>query len=178
MKQYKNIVLIQNEPITHYRVSIYNYLYLHFLDFGWKLYVVSETIEKNNPHEIHFIWMKMKINFFGVLVRVRRIKPSVIIAFLGLKHPIIWGLLLFDKLRISPVITWRHAIDLQQPNHFIKNWLYSRIDYFASAILLYANNELKYIADKHRSKIYIANNTINFGDFPEIQESKAELREK
>ncbi|WP_165395277.1 glycosyltransferase family 4 protein [Flagellimonas allohymeniacidonis] len=43
---------------------------------------------------------------------------------------------------------------------------------------MYSKNELKYVSKRNRQKTFVANNTINFFDFPKITDSKEELRKK
>ena len=36
---------------------------------------------------------------------------------------------------------------------------------------------VRFISERHRAKVFVANNTINFEDFPQIRESKEEIKQ-
>jgi hypothetical protein len=43
-------------------------------------------------------------------------------------------------------------------------------------LISYSNNELKYIREPNKGKAFVANNTLNFDDFPEICNSNEEIK--
>ncbi len=172
------VALVQKDTVQHYRVSIYNYLSDLFAGYGMQLVVLADSIEGSNPHRIHFGWLQSGLRTTELIRQLEILKASVVICHLSLKHYVIWPLLLYGIVRRVPILTWRHAIDLAKPNHFMKNWLYAAIDALSAGIVLYTDGEKRYVSKRSLGKVYIANNTLNFRDFPEITETKAQLRKK
>ena len=73
-------------------------------------------------------------------------------------------------------VYWNHGVNLQTPNNYIKNIAFRAFHRMSNAILLYSENEVQYIAETHRSKTFVANNTLNFDSFPRIDESAERIK--
>ena len=58
----------------------------------------------------------------------------------------------------------------------MKNRLYSVVDLLAKGIILYSNEEIKYIPKRQRKKVFIENNTLNFNDIPKIAKTKEQIK--
>ena len=162
------VALVQKETISHYRVSIYNYLKKKFVEHGLRFVVIGESRERDNPHGICFDWIRMKIRSLGLLRQLETLKPSVVIGFLSLKHPVIWTLLVYDIVRRCPVLNWGHAIDLSRPKHFVTNWLYSLINVLSAGIILYSEDEKRFLSKRNMHKEFVASNTLNFGTLKRV----------
>lgn len=170
------VVLLQREPILHYRVSVYNYLARNLSSNGYDLTVVAESIQRENPYPVQFKYIRAKVSPVGILRKLWSLTPDVVIIFLRLRDWAIWPLLINSRIRGLPVLTWRHAIDLSQPRNIFKNKMYSLIDSLSKGIILYAKQEISYVSSQWRNKVSIANNTLNFEDFPEIIRTKDQIR--
>jgi glycosyltransferase involved in cell wall biosynthesis len=101
----------------------------------------------------------------------------LIILFVWLRYTFLLPFMLYCRLKGIKTITWSHGINLLKKRRPIKNRFYYLRQRLARALIIYSENEKKYIKASHR-KLFIANNTLNFHDFPEINLEKEELKRK
>lgn len=172
----KKRVLLISTDLFHYRVSVLNHLNTRMHQIGYELLVLTSKFQKLNPHPIGFELIEKPFKYFAYVETIRKVNPDMIILNLRLKDYILWPLLLWLKWRNTTLLFWGHGINLMTPDHKGKRVLYSILHRFSDRIILYTSNEIKYIAEKHRDRIYIANNTLNFGDFPSIEKSKEQIK--
>jgi glycosyltransferase involved in cell wall biosynthesis len=66
---------------------------------------------------------------------------------------------------------------MQKRTRSWKKYLYYIRQYLGSALIIYTPNERKFIVASHK-KLFVANNTLNFRDFPVIRETKEQLKNK
>jgi hypothetical protein len=173
----RKVLLISNR-VMHYRVSVYNYFHSRFRECGWEFIVRSNELQKENPYPLYFDFRLIPFEFNNYKKEIERIRPEAVILFLPLKDLIIWPLLAWLKMKRIPVIFWTKGINLDAPNDRISSALYRFMHRRVDRLILYSKNELKFIEEKHRHKVSIANNTINFEDFPEIGLSKEEIKKE
>lgn len=162
----------------HYRVSIYNYFHRRFRENGWEFIVRSNELQKENPYPLDFDYKTLAFRFGDYRKEIEGIRPDAVILFLHLKDKIIWPLLAWLKMKRNPVIFWTKGFNLDVPDDKVSFALYRFMHKFVDRMILYSGNELEFIKEKHRSKVHIANNTINFNDFPEIRQSKDEIKKE
>ena len=173
----KKLLLISNK-VFHYRVSIYNYFARNFREHGWAFIVRSNELQKDSPYHIQFDFKEIPFNFFIYKKEIEDINPDVVIIFLHLKDIIMWSLIHWLKIKKIPIVYWNHGINLLDPQNKLKYFLFNYLHTLSNAIILYSENEMKYIKKKNRHKVSIANNTINFEDIPEIKESKEQIKKE
>ena len=82
------------------------------------------------------------------------------------------------KLKKIPVIYWNKAINYDAPESWFRNGMFYHMHTLSDAIILYSESETMNVRKKNRGKLFFANNTINFKDFPEITESKEAIKEE
>ncbi|HTX22420.1 MAG TPA: glycosyltransferase [Candidatus Aquilonibacter sp.] len=169
-------VLLVSNKVFHYRVSNYNYFARRFREEGWEFVVRADELQKNNPHPPEFDFCEMPFSFPAYRREIERLQPDVVILFLHLKNLIIWPLIHWLKLKGIPVVYWNKGINLEVRNPRLRNLPFYYIHSLCDGIILYSQYELKDIKPKNRHKVLIANNTINFTDFPEIRETPAEIK--
>jgi len=162
----------------HYRVSVYNYFTRRFKEYGWEFMVRSNELQKENPHPLEFDFKEVEFDFKKYKKEIEQISPDVVIIFLHLKDFIIWPLIYWLRLKKIPVINWTKGANLDAPDSILRYWLFNQVHKKSDGIILYSEHEIKYIKEKYRHKVYFANNTINFEDFPEIKESKDEIKKE
>jgi glycosyltransferase involved in cell wall biosynthesis len=172
----KKILLVSN-IVMHYRVSVYNYFASKFKESGWEFIVRADQLQKQNTHPLNFDFKEIEFNFFIYKKEIEKINPDVVIIFLHLKNAIIWPLAHWLKLKRIPIVFWTKGLNLDDGNQ-ISFLLYQYMHSFFDRIILYSEHEKKYLNDRNRSKVYFANNTINFEDFPEIVDSKQKIKEE
>lgn len=162
----------------HYRVSVYNYFYKRFKENGWEFIVRSNELQKENMHKLEFDYRSISFKFREYKKEIEEIKPDVVIIFLHIKDFIMWPLINWLKLRRIPIVFWTKGLNLDNPDNIYSYLLYKHLHNKFDRIILYSKHELKYIKEKNRYKVSIANNTINFEDFPEIQEPREQIKQE
>jgi len=173
----KKVLLISNK-VMHYRVSVYNYFARRFREYGWELIVRSNELQKENPHALEFDFKEVPFDFWLYRTEIKKIDPDVVILFLHLKDLIIWPLVHWLKIRRIPSINWNKGANLDEPDSTLRYFLFNYIHSLCDGIILYSRHELKYIMKRNRWKVSYANNTINYEDFPEVHQSKEEIKKE
>ncbi len=171
----KKILLISNK-VMHYRVSIYNYFARRFRQNGWDFIVRSNALQKENPHPLDFDFREIEFSFGNYRKEIDRINPDVVILFLHLKDLILWPLIHWLRMKKIPVIGWTKGMNLDDPDSRIKYHLFNYVHSKCDGLILYSKNEIPYLKEHNRGKVFIANNTINFEDFPLVPDTKEQIK--
>ncbi|HSS95401.1 MAG TPA: glycosyltransferase family 4 protein [Terriglobales bacterium] len=171
----KRVLLISNR-VMHYRVSVYNYFWEHFRQHGWDFTVLSNQMQGENPHECKFDFIKLPFDFFKYRAEIKRLKPDAVILFLHMKDRILWPLIHWLKLSGIPVAIWTKTRNLDDVDNRLRNMFFDYLHNISDGLVLYTASLDRFISKRNRKKIFVANNTINFEDFPEIHESKEEIK--
>jgi len=143
---------------------------------GWEFIVRSNALEKKNPHPLEFDFKEIEFSFGKYRAEINAVAPNAVILFLHLRDWIIWPLTHWLKLKGIPIIFWTKGANLDKPDDKQSYWAYRYMHWIVDRIILYSRYEMEYIHVKHRKKVWVANNTINFEDFPKISESKAQIK--
>ena len=162
----------------HYRVSVYNYFYNRFKEFDWEFIVRSNQLQKQNPYPIEFNFKEIEFNFFKYREEIQKIKPDVVIFFLHLKDFIIWPLLIWLKTQNISIVFWTKGANLDDPDSKLRYHLFNFVHSICDRLILYSKNEIECIKERNRNKVFVANNTVNFKAFPEINETKDEIKKE
>jgi glycosyltransferase involved in cell wall biosynthesis len=173
----KRILLVSNK-VMHYRVSVYNYFWQRFREQGWDFVVLSDELQRQNQNRPSFQLVEKPFDFFEYRNEIRRIKPDAVILFLHLKDRIQWPLIHWLKLSGIPVALWTKTRNLDDPNNRLRNIFFDYLHQLSDGLILYTSSLMRFIPERHRKKVFIANNTINFGDFPEVPESKEAIKQE
>jgi glycosyltransferase involved in cell wall biosynthesis len=171
----KRVLLISNR-VMHYRVSLYNYFWRRFREHGWDFVVLSNELQRENQNQCRFEFIGRPFNFSAYRAEIRRLNPDAVILFLHLKDLILWPLIHWLKILGIPVALWTKARNLDDPNNGIRNLLFDYLHFVSDGLILYTSSLTRFISTRQKRKVFIANNTINFEDFPEIRESKEEIK--
>ncbi len=171
----RKLLLLSNR-VMHYRVSVYNYFFHEFRKCGWEFIVRSNELQRQNPHPIDFDFDTVELSFHKCRTEIQRIAPDVVILFLHLKDRAIWPLVHWLKLRRMPVAFWTKGMNLDDPGNTVSQFLYRYMHRMVDALILYSQHEVKFINQRYAAKVFVANNTVNFRDYPDIGQSKEDIK--
>ncbi len=171
----KRVLLISNR-LMHYRVSVYNYFWRRFREHGWDFVVLSNELQRQNQNQCQFELVERPFNFFTYRAEIRRFNPDAVILFLHLKDRILWPLIHWLKFSGIPVALWTKARNLDDPDNRFRNAFFDYLHVISDGLILYTSSLTRFISERHHGKMFVANNTINFEDFPQIRESKDEIK--
>ena len=167
-------VLLISSRVPHYRVSVYNYLWRRFREHGWEFKVASNRLK--SPLPVKFAFEEIPFSFAKYRDLCRRRKPNVVIFHLLLKEPIFWQIAHWLKWRGTPFICWTKGANLDKPESRLRYFLFNYLHRMSSALLLYSARELKHIAPSLRSRVFVANNTVNYEEYPEIHDTREQIK--
>jgi glycosyltransferase involved in cell wall biosynthesis len=171
----KTVLLISNK-VPHYRVSVYNYLHRRFAAHGWELKVASNAMQRESKLQVKFDFRELKFKFSEHRKLISELKPDAVILHLHLKVPIFWFLIHWLKLKCIPVISWTKGANLDRADSKFRYHLFNYTHGLSDALILYSEKQAHYIKPRNRHKIFAANNTVNFEDYPEIKETKEQIK--
>lgn len=173
----KRLLLVSNR-VMHYRVSVYNYFWHRFREQGWEFLVLSNEVQGQNQNQPLFQMTERPFDFSTYREEIRRIKPDAVILFLHLKDRIQWPLIHWLKLSGIPVALWTKTRNLDDPDNILRNIFFDYLHQVSDGLILYTASLRRFIAKRHHGKMFVANNTINFHDFPKIPESKETIKKE
>jgi len=171
----KTVLLISNR-VMHYRVSIYNYFAKRFRDHGFEFVVRCTELQKENPHPLMFDLKEIRADFARYREEIKRINPACVIVFLHLRDLMVWPLVYWLKLQGIPVIFWSKALNYDKPHSLASYSLYKYVHGLVDGLIIYSRHELQHISRRHWDKVFVANNTVNYEDYPKIDESKEDIK--
>lgn len=171
----KTVLLICNK-VPHYRVSVYNYLYRRFLACGWEFKVASNAMQRESKLQVQFDFREIEFKFSKYRNLINEIKPDVVMFHLHLKVRIFWLLIHWLKLKQVPVICWTKGANLDRAESKLRYHLFNYAHGLSDALILYSEKQTSYIKPRNRHKIFAANNTVNFEDYPGIKDTKEQIK--
>lgn len=174
-KPAKRVLLISNR-VMHYRVSVYNYFWRRFRANGWEFVVLANELQRQNQNQCLFELVERPFDFFRYREEIRRIDPDAVILFLHVKDRILWPLIHWLKLSGIPVALWTKTRNLDDPDNRFRNVFFDYLHLISDGLILYTSSLQRYVSERHHDKVFVANNTINFEDFPQIPESKEAIK--
>ncbi len=171
----RRVLLISNR-VMHYRVSVYNYFWRHFREKGWEFAVLSNEMQRTNQNQCQFQFIERPFGFSAYREEIRKFKPDAVILFLHMKDRILWPLIHWLKLAGIPVALWTKARNLDDVDNRIRNAFFDYLHRISNGLILYTASLMRFIPERQRGKVFVANNTINFEDFPQVTETKEEIK--
>jgi glycosyltransferase involved in cell wall biosynthesis len=171
----KRILLISNK-VMHYRVSIYNYFHRRFSECGFELSVIADSLQKQNQRSLKFDFREQSFSFTAYKKTIEALQPDAVILFLRLKDLIIWPLIHWLKFKKIPFAVWTKAGNWDAKDSKLRYHLFNYVHGISDGIIVYSKDCLGFVKPRFRSKAFVANNTLNFEDFPQIDESKEMIK--
>lgn len=169
-------VLLVSNRVMHYRVSVYNYFWRRFREHGWDFSVLTNELQQQNQNQCRFELIERPFDFLKYRAEIRRINPDAVILFLHLKDRILWPLIHWLKLSRIPVALWTKARNLDDPDNRLRNLFFDYLHFLSDGLILYTESLQRFVSERNRGKVFVANNTINFEDFPLVPESREEIK--
>ncbi len=169
----KTILLFDAET-QHYRQSIYKFFEKELQKHGYRLKVVYDK-QLNDIRGDLYIGIDYCFKKFNAVIKENNCR--LVILFVWMRYPFLLPFMLYHRLKGTKMITWSHGINLQKKDHWLMNQLYYLRQRLAHGLVIFSENERKYIKASHK-KLFVANNTLNFHDIPAIGLSKEQLKEK
>jgi len=170
------VLLINQENIPHYRISVYNYLGNYLKREGFALTVASDGVQKGSAHAIEFDHRAMPLSSFSLAKLIFSLKPDVIIFWVRLRHLYLFPILFLARLLGTKTIYWGHGTDLSnQKGMWFKRFLNNAEYKIFDALVLYGEHLKKNVEARFYPKTYIANNTLAFGAGTGVVADKARV---
>lgn len=170
-----NVVLVSNE-VMHYRVSVYNYFHRRFRENGYEFSVLTDRLQKQNRNAPQFQIREIPFDFFAYRRAILDARPAAVILYLHLKDLVIWPLAHWMKLSGIPFAFWTKGGNWDAKDSKLRYLMFNYIHAMSDGLILYAEACREFINPRFHDKTFVANNTINFEDFPAVHESKAEIK--
>jgi glycosyltransferase involved in cell wall biosynthesis len=174
---YRRIVLVSN-CVMHYRISVYNYFYDRFRELGYDLAVIADRVQWRDGSVPRFELQEVPFCFNDYRRAIRAADPAAVILFLRLKDSILWPLIHWLKLRAIRFAVWTKAGNWDYKRSMMRYELFNYVHGMSDAVIVYSEACRALVKPRYHGKTFVANNTINFGDFPAVHERKEEIRKE
>ena len=169
-------IILFDQDLQPYREGVYRFFSEEFRKLDYELIVLYD--EKLNKRTISNDNMQAwPYTFFGFAKALAKFEPEIIIQFVWLRYFFLFPFMLYSKFLGKKIILWSHGINLQKRDQKLMNQLYYLRQRLANTLIIYHEDQLQYVV-KNEDAVFIANNTLNFHEFPQITATKNELKEK
>ena len=171
----KRVLLVSNQ-VMHYRVSVYNYFHRRFRESGFEFSVITDRLQGESQRALEFELQELPFHFFQYRKAIAAAEPAAVILFLHLKDWIIWPLMHWLKASRIPFAFWTKGANWDAKNSKLRFEMFNYVHAMSDALILYAEPCKQFIKPRFHAKAFVANNTINFDEFPAVPQTKEEIK--
>ena len=169
-------VLLVSSQVMHYRVSVYNYFHRRFREAGMEFSVLTDRLQPQNQVPLEFELREMPFQFSAYRRAISDAQPAAVILFLLLKDWITWPLMHWLKLKKIPFAFWTKGSNWDAKDSRVRNAAFNYANGLSDALILYADSCREFVNPNYGTKTFVANNTINFQDFPIVNDNKDDIK--
>lgn len=162
----------------HYRVSVYNYFHRRFRESGFEFSVIADCLQAQNQRPPEFDLQELPFNFSKYRKAITDAQPAAVILFLRMKELITWPLMHWLKMRRIPFAFWTKGGNWDCKDSRLRYQMFNYAHGISDALILYSEACRQFVKPRFRAKVFVANNTINFDDFPAIAQGKEEIKKE
>ncbi len=162
----------------HYRVPVYNYFHRRFQDLGFEFSVIADRLQEKNQRPLEFELRELPFEFYRYRKTIATAQPAAVILFLHMKELISWSLMHWLKMCRIPFAFWTKGGNWDAKDSKLRYQMFNYTYGLSDALILYAEACRKFIRPRFQSKAFVANNTVNFEDFPAVHQSKEEIKKE
>lgn len=171
------VLLISNE-VMHYRVSVYNYFHRRFREGGYEFSVVTDHLQPENQRALEFDLQEVPFEFSRYRHAILKARPVAVILFLHLKDRILWPLIHWLKIKGIRFAFWTKGGNWDGDQGRIRYEMFNYVHGMSDGLILYSEQCRQFIKPRFHSKSFIANNTVNFNDYPSVPESRDQIKQE
>src|SRR5689334_19396828 len=172
----KGRIVLVSKDVMHYRVSVYNYLHRRFRDAGYEFSVITGKVTSENQRPPRFSITVLPSAFGAYRKALTDADPVAVILFMNLKDWYFWPLIHWLKLKKIPFAFWAKGGEWDAKGSRIRRFLFDYVYRLSDALLLYGEACRPFVNPRDVSKVFVANNTVNFADYPVVTDSKEAIK--
>jgi glycosyltransferase involved in cell wall biosynthesis len=160
------VVIIHQGFVQHYRCGIYNYLADYLQQSGYLLSVVSNRIQKGYQGDVRFDFKSISLTTKSLIKFLYQDQAQAVMYFVNPKNLYLLPTIMACKMLGKKVVYWGHGKNLlRNPDPW--RWVHVVQHHLADAIVLYGPKLRKHVMLHNWSKVFVANNTLNFESSPQ-----------
>lgn len=171
----KTVFLFHGGKVQHYRIGVYNYLYDYLKEFGYYLTVIYQEYEPGCNQTINFPAIRLSFSMPSLTNLIKSERPWANILFINHREKYFFPFLLYLRVTGNKAITWTHGINLQDKKNIISRMAHHIEHALCQKIILYSEDLKKYLLKNHRSKSFVANNTLNLTGYSPMSGIRKEV---
>jgi len=151
-------------------------MWKRFRAHGWDFRVFSNRMQPESRLLVNFEYQEAPFSFGTYRRMIQESAAEVVMFHLLLKDKMFWFLAHWLKMRGTPFICWTKGANLDRPNSKVRYLMFNYLHSLSSSLILYSPHQIPFISPANRRKVFVANNTVNFEDFPAVTETKESIK--